>query len=328
MPPALPQVRRAAIGRRLLTPVSCPAHRGSSVAPGSTTRRVVAVRIETASAGFPRHTTPDLESTTMSTNRREFLRQAAGSAAVLAGMTATTRGFFANETVNVGCIGTGGRCRHLMRALAGIQGVRVTAVCDVWDVNLAEGKKLADPAATTSRDFRQLLDRSDVDAVLVATPDHWHVPITVAACAAGKDVYVEKPLTHDLAEGPAAIEAQNRHQRIVQVGTQQRSMPHIQKAREILKSGQLGEIDKVHLTWNRNTPRWSRDKQGVDPTSVDWKQFLGGAKQQPFDEYRFRHWRWFWDFGGGILTDLMVHWLDVAHWFLDLEHPESGHDDR
>jgi predicted dehydrogenase len=98
----------------------------------------------------------------------------------------------------------------------------------------------------------------------------------------------------------------------------------LQKAREILKSGALGEVHKVHLTWNRNQPRWKKNPLGVDPASVDWKKFLGNAPDQPYDEYRFRNWRWFWDFGGGIFTDLMVHWIDVVHWFLDLEHPQQA----
>ena len=159
---------------------------------------------------------------------------------------------------------------------------------------------------------------------MIGAPDHQHVPLTVDACAAGKDVYVEKPLTHDLAEGARVIAAQNDHRRIVQVGTQQRSMPHIQKARQIIQSGQLGDIHKVHLTWNRNANRAARPNLNIDPKSVDWKRFLGTAKDQPFDEYRFRQWRWFWDFGGGIFTDLMVHWIDVVHWILDLDHPATA----
>jgi predicted dehydrogenase len=98
-------------------------------------------------------------------------------------------------------------------------------------------------------------------------------------------------------------------------------MPHIQKANELIREGHIGEVHKVHLTWNRNTPRGARRKYGIDPATVDWQRFLGHAPQQPFDEYRFRNWRWFWDFGGGIFTDLMVHWIDVAHWILDLEVP-------
>ncbi|MDB5312799.1 MAG: gfo/Idh/MocA family oxidoreductase [Gemmataceae bacterium] len=253
-------------------------------------------------------------------HRREFL--AAGSAALLAGaVTETARGFAANDTLQVGCIGTGGRCRGLMKSLALVPNVRITAVCDVWDVSLEEGRKLADPKAFAAKQYEELLARKDVDAVLIGSPDHWHVPLTVAACQAGKDVYVEKPLTHDLSEGRAVVDAQTAHKRVVQVGTQQRSMTHIQKAYEVLKAGTVGRVHKVHLTWNRNAARAQRFKDGIDPKTVDWKRFLGTAKDQPFDPYRFRQWRWFWDFGGGIFTDLMVHWIDVVHWFLDLDHP-------
>jgi len=257
--------------------------------------------------------------------RREFIEQVGlASGLLLAGYGATARGFAANETLNVGCIGTGGRCQQLMNALKQVAGVRVTAVCDIWDQHLEAGKKLADPKAVATKYHQDLLARTDVDAVIIGAPDHLHVPLTIDACAAGKDVYVEKPLTHDLSEGAAVIAAQNDHKRIVQVGTQQRSMPHFQKAFEILKSGQLGDIHKVHLTWNRNTPRWARNKYNIDPKTVDWQRFLGSAPSQPFDEYRFRNWRWFWDFGGGIFTDLMVHYVDVAHWFLELEHPQTA----
>jgi predicted dehydrogenase len=262
----------------------------------------------------------------MTLSRRELLESLgiAAAGAVTAGYSATAKGFAANETINVACIGTGGRCRKLMQSLATIPGVKIAAVCDIWDFHLEEGKKLAQARAFATKDYRAILERKDIDAVLIGTPDHWHVPITVDACAAGKDVYVEKPLTHELAEGARVIEAQNRSGRIVQVGTQQRSMPHLLKGYEIIKSGQLGEIHKVHLTWNRNAPRSARPNLNIDPKTVDWKQFLGTAKSQPFDEYRFRQWRWFWDFGGGIFTDLMVHWIDVVHWYLDLDHPQTA----
>jgi predicted dehydrogenase len=259
----------------------------------------------------------------MTMHRRTFLQ--AGAAGLFAALGAETgRGFAANDTLNVACLGTGGRCRHLMQALRKIPNVRIAAVCDVWDVALAEGAKLADPKAERSKEFRKLLDRKDIDAVLIGSPDHWHVPMTVAACEAGKDVYVEKPLTHDLKEGQAVIDAQNKHKKVVQVGTQQRSMPQFQKAREIVKAGGIGTVRKVHLTWNRNWGRFGKGTPAVDPKSVDWKAFCGSAPEQPFDEYRFRNWRWFWDFGGGILTDLMVHFIDVAHWFLEVEHPTAA----
>jgi predicted dehydrogenase len=251
-------------------------------------------------------------------SRRTFLKT---SAALAATAVSYDRILGANEKLHVGCIGTGGRCRHLMTALVKIPDVRITAVCDVWDVSLKEGKKLAGPQVSITKNYKEVLDNKEIHAVLVGTPDHWHVPITVDACNTGKDVYVEKPLTHNLSEGKAVIEAQNENKRVVQVGMQQRSMPHIQKAYEIVKAGRLGKVSKVNLAWNRNTDRVRRFPLGVDPKSVDWKMFLGNAKDQPFDEYRFRNWRWFWDFGGGLLTDLMVHWIDVGHWFLGLDHP-------
>jgi predicted dehydrogenase len=227
----------------------------------------------------------------------------------------------ANDTLRIGCIGTGGRCRALMQALAHVPNVRMVALCDIFEPNIDLARKIADPTATTTHEYKALLDRKDIDAVVIGSPDHWHVPMTIDACAAGKDVYCEKPLTHNRQEGQAVIDAQNNHRRIVQVGTQQRSMPQFQRAREIVRSGRLGKVHKVHLTWNRNTDRVQRGKSDVQPSQLDWKAFLGNAPEQPFDGYRYRHWRWFWDFGGGIFTDLMVHYIDVAHWFLDLEHP-------
>jgi predicted dehydrogenase len=257
-------------------------------------------------------------------HRRSFLQAGAAAGLFTALAAETARGFAANDTINVACLGTGGRCRALMQSLRKVPNVRLAAVCDVWDVSLAEGAKLADPKAVQAREFRKLLERKDIDAVLIGSPDHWHVPMTVAACDAGKDVYVEKPLTHDLKEGQAVIDAQNKNKKIVQVGTQQRSMPHFQKARELLKSGGIGTVYKVHLTWNRNAARFEGGRERIDPKTVDWAAFLGSAKEQPFDPYRFRQWRWFWDFGGGILTDLMVHFIDVVHWFMDVDHPTAA----
>ena len=256
--------------------------------------------------------------------RRDFLAASTAVASLLS--VESARGFQANDTLNVACLGTGGRSqRILMTRLAQIPNTRIAAVCDVWDTNLKAGAKLADAKAILEdTDFRRLLDRSDIDAVVIGAPDHWHVPMTIAACEAGKDVYVEKPLTHDLSEGKAVISAQNKHGRIVQVGTQQRSMPHLLEAREVLQSGVLGKVHKIHLSWNRNTPRWQRTKYWIDPASVRWKQFLGNAPEQPFDEYRMRNWRWFWDFGGGIFTDLMVHWIDTAYWMLDMDNPATA----
>ena len=256
--------------------------------------------------------------------RREFLQRCALGGAAAIGLSRSGWAFPANETLRIGCIGTGGRMRGaLMPAAKKVAGAQLVAVCDVWDRALEEGRAAAHEGATTTKDHHAILERKDVDAVIIATSDHWHVPITIDACAAGKDVYVEKPLTHKPAEGKAVIAAQNEHRRIVQVGMQQRSMPQFQKAFELVTSGHIGQVSRVALSWNRNALIEKRPL-GVDPKSVDWKRFLGNAPDQPFDEQRLRNWRWYWNFGGGILTDLMVHYIDIANWFLGLEHPRTA----
>ena len=249
------------------------------------------------------------------TPRRHFLAAAGGAAA------SSALAYPASETINVGCIGTGGRCRALMKNLAGVPGTRIIALADIWDESLAEAKLLADPTASTTKDYQALLDRQDIDAVIIGAPDHWHVPMTIDACNAGKDVYCEKPLTHELSEGEMVIRAQNENKRMVQIGTQQRSMPQFQKAREILQSGKLGKIYKVHLTWNRNRASSRPGSHDARLSAEEWRKFLGRAPRQEFNSYRYRNWRWFWDFGGGMLTDLMVHWIDAVNWLLDLSDP-------
>lgn len=253
--------------------------------------------------------------------RRHFV---AASTAALGGFTATASGYFANETINVGAIGVGGRAIALLSALRKLNGVRLTAVCDVWDQRVFAGAKIAAPGAFQTARWQEILDRKDLDAVVIATPDHWHSPLTISACEAGKDVYVEKPLTHDLSEGQKVIEAKNKTKRVVQVGMQQRSMPQYQEGKKIVASGKIGTVRKVHLTWNRNVGRGLETVSDTPPKGIDWKTFVGPAREQPFHPYRFRHWRWFWDFGGGILTDLMVHQLDIANWILGLQAPSTA----
>jgi predicted dehydrogenase len=253
--------------------------------------------------------------------RRQFLQQSGTAASLFAIASA---GYSANDTIRIACIGTGGRCRHLLRDLVHLDGVRVTALCDVWDQALYQTRDAIGDEMYTTKDYRKILEKDDIDAVLIATPNHWHVPMTVQACEAGKDEYVEKPLTVKLGEGQQAIDAQNRYNRVVQVGMQQRSMTHLQEAYEIYKSGVLGPVHKIHLTWNRNGSVFTGSDFGVDPKTVDWDMFLGPVTKEPFNQRRFRAWRWTWDFGGGILTDLMVHYLDVAHWFFGLEHPDTA----
>src|SRR5262249_50966789 len=158
-------------------------------------------------------------------SRRSFLKAAAAAAGTVAAFGVPAANVLgANEKLNVGCIGTGGRCRALMKSLASVPAVRITAGCRIWGVAPSQGQKPPGPQAFATKTYYELLSRKDVDAVVIGSPDHWHVQMTIDACAAGKDVYVEKPLTHDLAEGRAVVEAQNKSKKIVQVGMQQRSM--------------------------------------------------------------------------------------------------------
>jgi predicted dehydrogenase len=261
------------------------------------------------------------------TNRRQFLQSlellGVGALVLGSGLENAT-GFQLNDTIEIGCIGTGGRCRRLMQVVSSLPNVRLAAICDVDDQCLKLAREIADPKAFVTKHYAEVLSRKDIDVVMIGSPDHWHVPMTIDACRAGKDIYVEKPLTHKLEEGIPVIEAQQNAKNVVQVGMQQRSMPQMQKARELFRKGRVGEVHKVHLTWNRNADRVRREPLNIDPASVDWKAFLGNAPDQPFDEYRLRNWRWFWDFGGGILTDLMVHFIDVVQWFFEAEHPERA----
>jgi predicted dehydrogenase len=259
----------------------------------------------------------------MGVSRRTFLSTCAVGSVWWGGGAKTSLGYVAGEAIRVGIIGYGGRCRALVAELLKMPGVKIVAVCDVFESNRLAAAEMAGSGAFVTGDHRALLDRPEVDAVLIATPDHLHVPISIDACRAGKHIYVEKPLTHDLEEGKAIIQAEKESKVIIQVGMQQRSMPHLQEAREIVRSGELGTVRKVHLSWNRNQPRGSREIR-IEPSLVDWKRFLGGAREQPFDAYRMVEWRWFWDFGGGIFTDLMVHWMDVVNWYLDLPEPSSA----
>ena len=223
-------------------------------------------------------------------SRRAFLESVglAGAGAILAGSTESARGFLANDTITVGCLGTGGRCRTLMRSLGNLPGVRMVAVSDIWDAALAEGQKLADPQAFATKHYQEVLDRKDVDAILIGSPDHWHVPMTVDACAAGKDVYVEKPVTHDPGEGERLIKAQDDHKRVVQVGQQQRSMPHIVRASELIRSGRIGKVFKLALSWNRNTgDRFARTSQKVDPQSGCLERLFGISSRPAFRRVSF-----------------------------------------
>jgi predicted dehydrogenase len=227
----------------------------------------------------------------------------------------------ANDRIRVGAIGTGQRCQYLLTLLNKVGFNDIVLICDVYEPHrLAAKAKSGTPDAKDCVDFREVLDRKDIDAVVIGTPDHWHVPITIAAVQAGKDVYCEKPVTHKIEEGAPLIAAVKASKQVVQTGTQQRSWDHYLKAKEIVASGQLGEITFIRTYWYQNHIAHQTDV-AIDTTKLDWKRFLGPATDRPFNADQYAHWRWYWDFGGGAMTDLFIHWVDVAHWFMGADMP-------
>jgi predicted dehydrogenase len=252
-------------------------------------------------------------------NRREFVSTAAGT--VLAG----SRVLGANDRVRIGLIGTGGRCMYLARLLKGLPGNEVVAACDVYEPRRLAAVEKMGPQTTSASDYRQVLDRNDVDAVVIGAPDHWHVSMTLDAVAAGKDVYCEKPITHAIEEGDKLIAGVEKSKRVVATGTQQRSWDHYQLARQMVQGKRLGQITLAEMYWYQNYlhTSWQDPEAEIEPARLDWKGFLGSAPDQPFDLVKYRRWRFFWDFGGGAFTDLMTHWIDVVQWFLNSPSPSS-----
>lgn len=251
-------------------------------------------------------------------NRRELL----AGAMVTAASVARIKG--ANDQLRLGLIGCGSRGTYVGDFMRQAPNTEFVAFCDVYQTNAEKARAKLNPAGTTFKDMRQLLDRKDVDAVLIATPDHWHAPATVAACAAGKDVYVEKPLAHSVREGRAMVKAARDHDRIVQAGTQQRSAPHFAACARIVQSGELGEVHLVRV-WNYMSfyPRgFGRPADGEPPAGLDWDMYLGPAPVRPFNPMRFLStYRWFWDYSGGLITDFGTHRFDTVHEIMGEERP-------
>ena len=264
----------------------------------------------------------------MKVNRRTFVTASVSGAAVTATGAKSLQRPGPNDRIRVGCIGVGGMGRMNQGDFQRMPEVDVVAVCDVWDHNRDRAVAMTDGKATAYQDFRELLDRQDVDVVVVATPDHWHAPILIAACEAGKDVYVEKPLSHTLQEGRKMVEAAQRYGRVVQMGTQQRSGAHYQEAVELIRNGKLGKVTRVHC-WNyeNETPAGIGNfSPGDVPRGLDWDMYLGPARKVPFQANRFIYnFRWFWDYSGGKATDWGTHHLDIVQWAMNVKGPRTAY---
>jgi len=248
-------------------------------------------------------------------NRRSFIL-ASGFTAL-----ASTRVLGANDTLRVGVIGAGGRMGDLLNAADHLGRYQIVAVSDVYGPRRDAIKLRTNGIATTHVDYREVLQQS-IDAVIIASPDHWHVRMAVDALAAGKDVYLEKPVTHTIEEGAALSRAVRSSKQILQCGMQQRSWSHFRDAVDLIQGGSLGRVPQVRTYWWQNYQVFLAPKP-VDTQVLDWKQWLGGAPDQPFSEEKFYRWRWFWNFGGGAMTDLFTHWIDVVHWAMKTDQPRD-----
>jgi len=253
----------------------------------------------------------------MNDNRRDFVRNS-----VLWTALSSSRVLGANERIRIAGLGTGGRCSYLL-GLASKAGAEIVALCDVYEPRrLAAKEKLAPAAQADYLDYREVLDRRDVDGVIIGSPDHWHVRMTLDAIQSGKDVYVEKPISHTIEEGERLEAAVAGSRQLIQVGYQQRSWEHFQAARAVVAGGKLGKITLVLASWYQDYLTLLNATTSIDVQKLDWKRFLGSAPEQPFEPLRFLRWRWFWDFGGGHLTDLYSHLGDVIHWYMGQDSPQ------
>lgn len=248
------------------------------------------------------------------------------------GLTAASyqRVMGANERIQVGCIGCGIIAGHHLRHLKPLADVDLAAMCDAY---LPRAEKYAaeySPKAKVHQDFRRVLEDKDVQAVFICTPPHWHALMTIMACAAGKDVYVEKPMTVFVKEGRWVIEAARRYGRVVQVGTQQRSLPHYQKAATELLRGYLGPIASIRSGAVRNVvPGWGSPADSPPPPGLDWELFLGPVAWHPhnanrgMNNFRLQTARWYWDTDGGQQTNMGVHEMDIILWALQAKGPRA-----
>jgi len=248
------------------------------------------------------------------------------SAAVAGTALSARRVLGAHERVNVAPIGCGARGRRRATLFTQTPVAAVTALCDVYDQQVAQARESASEGARGFKDFREVLDQKDIDAIVVATPDHWHGILAVLACQAGKDAYVEKPLAHNVKESRAIVEAAKRSKRIVQHGTQHRAAPHYREVQEIVQNGTLGEVRYVRI-WNFQNlyPNGiGREPDTRPPAGLDWDLYLGPAPLVPFNRARFLGtYRWFWDYAGGWVTDFGTHRFDSFHQVMGVDAPRT-----
>src|SRR5262245_55791896 len=232
----------------------------------------------------------------------------------------------ANDKITLGFIGTGGMGTGLINTFRKFPQVEIAAVCDVYEPHLNRARSAAGGAPDPYGDFRKVLDRKDIDAVVVATPDHWHAIIAIMACQAGKDVYCEKPLGHRIQETRAMVTAAEKAGRVTQMGNLMHAGENYHRVVEIVRSGVLGTISKARVWMAAGVAqrRLGRPADGPPPPGCDYDFLLGPRPKRAFNPNRFTfNWRYFWDYGGGILMDFCCHIVDLVHWAMDVEAPRT-----
>ncbi|PYV92314.1 MAG: oxidoreductase [Acidobacteria bacterium] len=261
-------------------------------------------------------------------NRREFIqRTTAMGLAVGASNVAFTEGpRSVNDKITVGMIGVGARAHELLQAIQAAPGTEIVGVCDAYKGRLERAVERTGGRARIYPDYREILADKGIDTVFIATPDHWHKTMAVDALEAGKDVYIEKPLTYAIEEGPAIIAGVRKTNRILQVGSQGISTKVQHKAKEVIQSGKLGQVTMIRASYNRNSAggAWIYPiPPDASPQTVDWERFLGPAPKRPYDPARFFRWRCYWDYSGGNSTDLFVHLMTTIHFLMNAKAPQT-----
>jgi predicted dehydrogenase len=234
--------------------------------------------------------------------------------------------FSPNDQVQIALIGAGGMGVADTVTCLTVPGVKLVAVCDLYDGRLAQAKKRWGNDIFTTRDYKEILERKDVDAVIIGTPDHWHKDISVAAMYKGKHVYCEKPMVHDISEAPAVIAAQNKNKVVFQVGSQGMSSLGNEKAKQLLKEGAIGTLNYAEAFYARMSPTgaWQYPiPADASPATVDWDRYLANTNKRPFDAMRFFRWRNYRDYGTGVTGDLFVHVFSSLHFITDSLGPDK-----
>jgi len=234
--------------------------------------------------------------------------------------------YSANDQLQIALIGAGGMGIADANTAITVPGVKIVAACDLYDGRIEAAKKLYGADIFTTRDYREIINRKDIDAVIVATPDHWHKDISVAAMNNGKSVYCEKPMVHDVTEGNAVVDAQTKNKTVFQVGSQGMSSLGNEKAKELLAAGAIGKLNYAEGFWARNSPwgAWQYDiPADASEKTVDWKRFLHNSPDRPFDPKRFFRWRCYRDYGTGVSGDLFVHLFSSLHFITNSVGPQK-----